>query len=97
MNPALPKIACIIYKHASGFYSSNQSLQKCFLKPSVGQLSGVVKTFVTFLLAQITETHLRAAPDSQFRCNIRNCTTCPYIEHGNQSTFNFNPPVKPQY
>ena len=58
-----------------------------FLKTFRRKLPGVVKTFVTFLLAQITETHLRTAPDSQFRCNIRNCTTCPYIEHGNQSTF----------
>ena len=38
--------------------------------------------------AQLTETPCNSNSPSSFRCRSKNCTTCPYIEHGcNEYTF----------
>ena len=89
-NPVLPNIACIIHQHSNVLYSSDRCRNVLKNLPLVAYRR--CNNFSDILLRnQLTETpdssDSRATPGS-FRCNSRNCTTCPYIEHGrNQYTF----------
>ena len=83
-NPALPNIARIIHQHSNVFYSSDRCRNVFKNLPLVAYRR--YKNINDILVrAQLTETpyssNSRATPGS-FRCNSRNCTTCPYIEHG---------------
>ena len=89
-NPALPNIARIIHQHSNVLYSSDPCRNVFKTLPLVAYRR--CKNISDILVrAQLTETpdssNSRATPGS-FRCNSRNCTTCPYIEHGrNHYTF----------
>ena len=89
-NPALPNIARIIHQHSNVLYSSDRCRNVFKNLPLVAYRR--CKNISDILVrAQLTETpessNSRASPCS-FQCNSRNCTTCPYIEHGcNQYTW----------
>ena len=90
-NPALPNIARIIHQHSNVLYSSDRCCRNVFKNLPLVAYRRCKNISDILVRAQLTETpnssNSRATPGS-FRCNSRNCTTCPYIEHGrNHYTF----------
>ena len=89
-NPALPSLAHIIHKHSNVLYSSDRCRNVFKNLPLVAyrRCKNISDILVRAQLTNSTDTSSSRPTPGSFRCNNRNCTTCPYIEHGrNQYTF----------
>ena len=83
-NPALPHLAHIIHKHSNVLYSSDRCRNVFKNLPLVAyrRCKNISDILVRAQLTNSTDTSNSRPTPGSFRCNNRNCTTCPYIEHG---------------
>ena len=83
-NPTLPNVAHIVHKHSHPLYSS-ESCRNVFINLPILAYRRSNNLSDILVRAQLPETdncnNARATPCS-FRCNSRNCTTCPFFDHG---------------
>ena len=96
-NPTLPNVAHIVHKHSYPLYSSERRRNVFKNLPIVAYCRSNCLSDI-LVRAQWPETdncnNARATPGS-FRCNSRNCTTCPYIDHGCNNYTYYTLRVKP--
>ena len=87
-NPRLrlkpPNLAYIIHKHSKVLYSSDPCRNVFKNLPLVAyrRCKNISDILVRAQLTNSTDTSNSRPTPGSFRCNNRNCTTCPYIEHG---------------
>ena len=83
-NPALPNLAHIIHKHSNVLYSSDRcrNVFKNFPLVPYRRCKNISDILVRAQLTNSTDTSNSRPTPGSFRCNNRNCTICPYIEHG---------------
>ena len=83
-NPALPNLAHIIHKHSNVLYSSDRCRNVFKNLPLVAyrRCKNISDILVRAQFTNSTDTSNSRPTPGSFRCNNRNCTTCPYIEHG---------------
>ena len=83
-NPALPNLAHIIHKHSNLFHSSDRCRNIFKNLPLVAyrRRKNISDILVRAQLTNSTNTSNSRPTPGSFRCNNRNCTSCPYIEHG---------------
>ena len=83
-------LAHIIHKHSNVLYWSDRCGNVFKNLPLVAyrRCKNISDILVRAQLTNSTDTSNSRPTPGSFRCNNRNCTTCPYIEHGrNQYTF----------
>ena len=83
-NPALPNLAHIIHKHSNVLYSSDRCRNVFKNLPLVAyrRCKNISDILVRAQFTNSTDTSNSRPTPGSFRCNNRNCITCPYIEHG---------------
>ena len=83
-NPALPSLAHIIQKHSNVLYSSDRCRNVFKNLPLVAyrRCKNISDILVRAQLTNSTDTSNSRPTPGSFRSNNRNCTTCPYMEHG---------------
>ena len=91
-NPALLNIAHIIHQHSHVLYSSDRCRNVFKNLPLVAyrRCNNISDILVRAQLPETRDLNNSQTTPGSFRCNSRNCTTCPYIDHGrNKYTFHF--------
>ena len=83
-NLTLPNVAHIIHKHSHVLYSSERcrNVFKNLLIVSYCHSNNLSDILVRVQLPETDNCNNARATPGSFRCNSRNCTTCPYIDHG---------------
>ena len=83
-NPALPNLAHIIINYSNVLYSSDRCRNVFKNLPLVAYrcCKNINDILVRAQLTKSTDTSNSRPTPGSFRCNNRNCITCPYIEHG---------------
>ena len=83
-NPALPNLAYIIHKHSNVLYSSDRCRNTFKNLPLVAyrRCKNISDILVRAQFTNSTDTSNSRPTPGSFRCNNRNCTTCPHMEHG---------------
>ena len=80
-NPALPKLAHIIHKHSNLFHSSDRCRNIFKNLPLVAyrRRKNISDILVRAQLTNSTDSSNSRPTPGSFRCNNRNCTTCPCV------------------
>ena len=89
-NPALPNIAHIIHQHSHVLYSSDRCRNVFENLPLVAyrRCHNISDILVRAQLPETRDLNNSRTTLGSFRCNSRNCTTCPYLDPGrNKFTF----------
>ena len=83
-HPALPNIARIIHQHSNVLYSSNRCSNVLKNLPLVAyrRCKNISDILVRAQLTEDPDSSNSRVTTCSFRCNSRNCTSRPYIEHG---------------
>ena len=83
-NPALSSLAHIVHKHSNVLYSSDRCRNVFKNLPLVAyrRCKNISDILVRAQLTNSTDTSNSRPTPGSFRCNNRNCTTCPHMEHG---------------
>ena len=83
-NPALPSLAHIVHKHSNVLYSSDRCRNVFKNLPLVAyrRCKNISDILVRAQFTNSTDTSNSRPTPGSFRCNNRNCTTCPHMEHG---------------
>ena len=83
-NPALPSLVHIVHKHSNVLYSSDRCRNVFKNLPLVAyrRCKNISDILVRAQFTNSTDTSNSRPTPGSFRCNNRNCTTCPHMEHG---------------
>ena len=83
-NPALPSLSHIVHKHSNVLYSSDRCRNVFKNLPLVAyrRCKNISDILVRAQFTNSTDTSNSRPTPGSFRCNNRNCTTCPHMENG---------------
>ena len=83
-NPALPNIAHLIHQHSHVLYPSDRFRNVFENLPLVAyrRCNNISDIPVRAQLPETRDLNNSHTTPGFFRCNSRNCTTCPYLDHG---------------